>query len=145
MRRTTGSGLLEWSEAEVIAPQRLKIAYASHGKALGHERLGGMARTSTSAAVVPLARPETWTTFPRELAPLIDKPPFSPIASRNALSAMPRLSLGADEGALVSRALRERDSALNMSCFHVSFTLAFGGRWFRFWRVERRRVRNEGA
>ncbi len=88
-------------------------------------------RTSTSAAVVPFASPETCTTFPRELAPLMEKP-FSPVASRRARSASPRLSFGAPAGAVVRRVARERGSAPNMSCFQVSFTSALGGRCFRF-------------
>ena len=86
-----------------------------------------MKHTSTSAAVVPFARPATWTTLPRELAPLMERPPFSPRASRRALSAMPKFIFGAPTGALVRRAERER-SALYMSCCHVSLTSPFGGR-----------------
>ena len=65
------------------------------------------ARTSTSAAVVPSAKPLTSTTFPiaLALAPLIESP-VSPFASLNALSAGDRLCFGAD-GAPPSRALRD--------------------------------------
>lgn len=88
---------------------------------------GKETRTSTSAAVVPLARPATWTTLPREDAPLIERPPLSPRASLRALSAMPKFILGAPAGGVfVRRSERERASWLYKSCCQVSLTSPLG-------------------
>lgn len=59
-------------------------------KRSGHKR---QLRTSTSADVVPSARPLISTTFPLELAPLIAIP-VSPFASRSARSASDMFILG---------------------------------------------------
>lgn len=70
-----------------------------NGKAVGQKRKVKVKsqRTSTSAADVPATSPETSTTFPLLLAPLIcNGPPgaFTPVASLSALSARPKFSFG---------------------------------------------------
>ncbi len=86
--------------------------------------------TSTSSEVVPSAKPLTSTTLPLELAPLIDIP-FSPFASRRALSAGDKLIFGAF-AALLSLALRDLLPS-KRSCFQAQLMSPFGVRcgWLR--------------